>query len=286
MAGPQPRSHSIHFVLRFAGYTVLVYVALALGLFLAQRSMIFFPSREAPELRTYGAEGVMQTVRVETADGLSLTGWLAPPGPDKPIIVWFHGNAADHGARFYFARPYIEAGYGVLLAGYRGYGGNPGNPSEIGFYRDGRAWINSLLETGIPPDRMVLYGESIGTGVATQMALEHPDALALVLQSPYTSLPDVARTRYFFLPVDLMVRDRFRNIDKIGDVRPPVLIHHGKRDNIVPVTHGQRLFDAARSPGDIQVYPGSGHNDLPATILAAKTIDFLGTLSPGPSALR
>ncbi len=255
---------------------LLLYAALLAGMFLAQRAMIYFPSRTIPDLVSYGAAEHMQIVSITTADNLMLKGWYAPPeNPDMPVIALFHGNAAEHGIRFYIMRPYLEAGYGVLLAGYRGYGGNPGKPSENGFYTDARAWIDNLLESGIKADQIILYGESIGTGVATQMALEYKDAMALVLQSPYTRLSDIARKRYFFLPVDLLMLDRFNNIDKISHIDMPVLILHGTLDGIIPVTHVTTLYEKAKEPKQLRLFEGYGHNDLPVEERAEVVTGFL-----------
>ncbi len=265
-----------------AGSVLLLYAAVLSAAFLAQRTMIYFPSKSSPELSAYGAESYMRVVSVITADGLGLHGWYAPPkDPELPVIVVYHGNAAEHGIRFFSMKPYLDAGYGLLLAGYRGYGGNPGKPSETGFYADARAWLGNLLESGIDPGRIVLYGESIGTGVAVQMAAEHKNLRALVLQSPYTSLTDLAKTRYFFLPVDLLMLDRFRNIDKIAHLEMPLLVIAGARDGIVPLSQSKAIFETAPGPKHLHIFENHGHNDMPVEQRAAIVREFLAEASSG-----
>jgi hypothetical protein len=270
----------------FVGNILLIYAVILTGLFLAQRSMIYFPSRSVPDLAAYGATDHMQVVSTVTSDKLKLYGWFAPPKKQyMPVIVFFHGNAAEHGMRYFIIRPYLEMGYGVLLSGYRGYGGNPGKPGENGFYTDARSWMDSLLQnSNIKPEQIVIYGESVGTGVAVQMALEYEGLRALILQSPYTSLTDVARKRYFFVPVDLLMLDRFNSIDKIGHVEIPLLVLYGEADNIIPPKQSRLIYEKAGGPKQIHGFEGYGHNDMPVDERAKIVNRFLS--HPSPVALR
>jgi hypothetical protein len=258
-------------------YVLLIYVALVGALYLAQRSMIFFPAKDAPDISPYAAEGV-QEVSVETADGLTLTSWFKPPEAGKDILVFFHGNASSHLGNVYMAAPYARDGYGFLSVGYRGYNGNPGKPSEQGFYEDARATLKALMDSGAAAENIVLYGQSIGTGVAVQMAREFPDVKALILESPYTSLPDVAAGTYFFVPVRLLMKDKFDNLSKIQDIQTPLLVIQGLRDSVIPPKFGRRLYEAANEPKDIIQLEGYGHNDLPVEDMAASVIDFIEAL--------
>src|SRR6185312_2979229 len=150
----------------------------------------------------------LQPLEVKTEDGLTLTSWYTPARKiDKFTIVFFQGNAGHLGYRNYKVRPWIDAGYGVLMVGYRGFG-NPGSPSEEGLYNDARAAIDAVRAKGVPDKALVLYGESMGTGVAVQMATEY-DASALILESPYTSIPAVGADRYPLVPARLLIRDKF-----------------------------------------------------------------------------
>lgn len=253
---------------------IIVYICLVGVLYFAQRAMLYFPSKNKPDITPYSTQGVFETT-TETKDGLSLSGWMRNPDIDRATVIFFHGNASTLDMTIYKASPYAQAGYGFLLASYRGYGGNVGKPTEQGLYDDARAWINKLQELGIPQNKIIIYGESVGTGVAVQMATEYPDIKALVLESPYTSLPDVAAKTYFFVPVHLLMKDKFNSLSKIKNVTAPLLIMQGLKDKIVPAVLGQKLFSAANDPKEIFQFKEYGHNDMPIESLSEKTIEFL-----------
>ena len=248
------------------------YVAVAGGLVLLQRSFQYFPGGE---LRSPEEAGVpeMDRVRVQTSDGLSLEGWYAPAGPGRPTLAYFHGNGGNLSFRGALVRPYLDAGFGVFLVGYRGYGGNPGKPSEQGFYWDARAALDFLEVQGVAPARTVLVGESIGTGVAVQMATER-DVGAVILDAPFTSTVDLAAAVYWMFPVRLFMWDRYENLDKIGKVRAPVMVLHGTADAIIPVEMGRRILDAAAEQKQGVFPDGAGHSGL-AGPAAADVITFL-----------
>lgn len=261
-------------VVRVIGYTVLVYVAVVIGLFLSQRDMMYYPGHIKPALPA-GVIG-LEEIRVTTKDGLSLFGWYKPPmSDDKPVIVWFHGNASNVEQAASATLPYMRQGYGVLLVEYRGYATNPGKPSEQGLYDDGRAFLSWLTANGIDQSRIVLYGQSIGSGPALQMALEMPDVRALVLEAPFTSALDIARASYPFLPVDMMMKDRYDNMSRIKKLETLLIVVHGERDAVVPLAMGQALFDAAPVLKSMVVLPASGHNDINHADVAAKVMSLL-----------
>lgn len=257
-------------------YGSILYLAFVGLLYIFQRSFIYHPSRTFPVPEESGFPE-FETVSVSTQDGLTLKGWYLPPSdPEKPVLLWFQGNAGTAANRAPFALPYREKhGYGVLLAGYRGYSGNPGSPSEQGLCADARAWVSALSEIGIPPSRTILYGESLGSGVATQMAIEHPDMAALILEAPYESLPAVARRTYFFVPVDLLMKDRFDTLSKIGSLSMPLLIVHGMEDTLIPPRMGVRLHELAPDPKTLALFPEAGHSPLPNRELVQTVHDFL-----------
>src|SRR5262249_28114941 len=152
-------------VLPFLGFAVVAYAALVGGLYLFQRQLLYFPARARPEL--FGLEQLgVREVTLATEDGLSLLSWYLPSRPGRPVIAYFHGNGGHIGYRAERLLRFAREGYGVLMAEYRGYGGNPGTPSETGFYTDGRAALAFLDRQGVAPNRLVLYGESLGSGVA------------------------------------------------------------------------------------------------------------------------
>ena len=235
------------------------------GLVVVQRSLLYFPAGGVPApAETLVPE--MAVVRLATADGLDLDSWYAPAAARRPTIVYFCGNGGHIGMRDAKVRPYLDAGFGVLLVGYRGYGDNPGSPSEKGLYADARAALGFLRGSGLAPATWVLYGESMGSGVAVQIALEQSETGnpvgAVVLEAPFTSIGDVAQAHYPFVPARWLVRDRFDSASKIARVGSPVYIVHGEGDRIVPVRYGRRLFAAAAEPKEMRVVSGAGHNDL------------------------
>lgn len=241
-----------------------LYVAFAAVLFVVQRSLIYQPDRSEP---IPAASGVaeMTVIPLVAADGARTRSWYRPAAPAKPTLIYFHGNAGNIGSRGGKVRAYLDAGFGVLLVGYRGYGGNPGRPSEDGLYADARAALEHLAAGGIEPGRWVIYGESLGTGVAVRMAAEWAERGpigALVLEAPFTSLADLAQHHYFYLPARWLVRDRFDSIERIAAVRTPVLVLHGERDGTVPVRFGRRLYERAQEPKEGRWFPDAGHNDL------------------------
>jgi hypothetical protein len=265
-------------VIDFLIGSVLFYLGILAVLYVIQRSFIYFPAQQKPSLTQYNADD-MDVVIVRTDDGLMLEGWYSLPDEHKPVIVMFHGNAIHQGVRVFKARPYMDAGYAFLLAGYRGYGGNPGDPTEQGLYKDGRAYIDWLKnKQGIPESNIILYGESLGSGVVIQMATEYPDIKAIILEAPYTTLPDVAKRIYFFVPVKLLMKDRYRNIDKIAEVKAPLIVLHGRLDNVVPYKLGRRLFEAASEPKHMITVPIAGHNDLYNRGAAEKVLELLAKI--------
>jgi len=242
--------------------TVLgAYVAIAGLMFVFQRRLIYLPDRAAGSPAEAGVPE-MTPVTYRTADDLPITGWFAAPAvADGPVLVYFHGNAGSIADRSYKVRPFLDAGLGVLLAGYRGYGGNPGRPSEDGLLRDGQAALDHLAAAGISPDRTILYGESLGSGVAVALAAEQRLG-ALILEAPFTSIVDVAAGAYPWLPVRLAMIDRFNSLARITSVTAPTVIVHGERDRTVPVRLGRRLLDHAAEPKAGIFFPEAGHTDL------------------------
>ena len=249
---------------------------LVLGLMFGfQRQLLYLPSREIPDLAASVLADQAEPVRFETADGLKILSWFRPPPtPDAPVIALFHGNGGHIGHRAAKVQPYVDAGYGVLLVGYRGYGANPGRPSERGLYTDARAALDFLARQGVTADRLVLYGESLGSAVAVQMATEY-EAAALILEAPMTSVAEVAQMHYPFVPARWLVLDRFDSRAKIDAVKAPLLLLHGERDRVVPVRFGRALIEAANEPKTARFFPEAGHNDLQAFGAPLTVLDFL-----------
>lgn len=238
------------------------YLFLMAFIYIFQRSLQYAPDRHVPG--TPAANGVpqMQAVRIKTDDSLDLLAWFAPPREkDGKIVIYFHGNAGHIGARGNKVAYFTDKGWGFLFCEYRGYGGNPGQPSEQGFYRDGRAAIAWLEAQGYQPGQFVIYGESIGSGTAVQMALEIQTKW-LILEAPFTSATEVAKLRYFWLPVDFLLHDKFDNIAKIGKINSSLLVVHGDADLTIPIRLSKKLYEAANHPKEYATVSDAGHGDL------------------------
>ena len=268
-------------VLRYLTAAVVGYALLTGGLFLGQRRLLYLPDRTPPDLALARLHG-MAPAELATDDGLSLLAWYAPArGPGKATLVYFHGNAGHIGHRAGKVRPYLDAGHGVLLVSWRGYGGNDGSPTEDGLYRDGRAAFAFLDGLGVAPETTVAYGESLGSGVAVQMARERRVG-GVVLESPYTSIASLAAHHYWYLPAVWLVRDRFDSLSKIGGIDAPLLVLHGERDRVVPVGFGRALFAAAREPKTWRGLAQAGH-DLYGPDAAEAVLAFLSEATGPPA---
>jgi fermentation-respiration switch protein FrsA (DUF1100 family) len=257
-------------------FVALAVVALMLVLIWAgQRRVIYFPFGGTPRPADYGMPDA-EAVTIRTADGVDLGAWFIPaaaPATGFTVIV-FNGNAGHRGFRVPLARALSARGIATLLLDYRGFGGNPGSPSETGLMQDARAaraWLDA--RRGVARDRIVYFGESLGSGVAVQLAAEQPPA-AVIVRSPYTSLADIGRLHYPFLPVGLLLRDRFSAIDAVRRVHVPVLVIAGERDSIIPASNSERLFAAAHEPKRLEIIPGADHNDA-ALLSGERVIDAI-----------
>jgi len=244
----------------FLGFALVVYMALVGGLYFFQRQLLYHPDKTRPELAGLEQIGVREVV-LSTEDGLSLCSWYLPARPGRPVIAYFHGNGGHMGYRVERLLRFAREGYGVLMVEYRGYGGNAGAPSETGFYADARAALGFLEREAVPPSRFVLYGESLGSGVAVELATQHSVA-ALVLEAPITSVAEVAQHHFPYVPASRLVIDRFDSLLRIDQVKAPILVLHGGRDRVVPVRFGRALFDAAPEPKEGWFAPEAGHEDL------------------------
>jgi uncharacterized protein len=239
---------------------VAVLMLLVLLIWIGQRRLIYFPFGELPEP---GALGLSQaeSITLSTEDGLTLGAWFVPAAaPRRAItVIVFNGNAGNRAFRAPLAAGLAQRGMSTLLLDYRGYGGNPGTPTEEGLAADARA-ARRYVSSRAGRDRIVYFGESLGGGVAVRLAVEQPPD-ALVLRSPFTSLTDIGRHHYPFLPVGLLLADRFASIDRIRDVRRPLLVIAADRDSIIPTDQSRRLFEAAPEPKQLLIVERTDHND-------------------------
>lgn len=267
-------------------WLALIALGLVVGLALiwvTQRRLIYFPTQALPDPTTVLPD--VEEVTYPTEDGLTLTAWFMPVagGGDGTVVV-FNGNAGNRADRSPLAAALVEAGYAVLLVDYRGYGGNPGSPTEDGLARDARAASAYLLaRSDVDSDRLVYFGESLGAAVALGLARDREPA-ALVLRSPFTSLPDIGSTHYPFLPTSLLLWDRYPNTDTIEVVDAPVLIVAGSDDSIVPVEQSRELYETASEPKRLVVIEGADHNDFAlaaGTELVNEVVAFLDEVLTG-----
>jgi uncharacterized protein len=228
-----------------------------------QRRMMYFPLGDVSAPGSVGLRNV-EAVTFTTGDGLVLNGWFLPSLRSPPwfTVLVFNGNAGNRAYRAPLAAALRSQRLAVLLFDYRGFGDNPGTPTEAGLMADGRAALAHLLgRADLDGTRLVLFGESLGTAIAVQIAGEHPPA-ALILRSPFVSMIELGRFHYPFLPVRWLLRDRFASIDRVRSLRCPLLVVAGEGDRIVPVSQSRRLYEAAPAPKTLVVLPGADHNDF------------------------
>lgn len=251
--------------------SLFVLLAVASVMYFSQRNLIYYPSKSIPDRKTYHAED-MEPLRLRTPDGIDLKAWYKPARDNKPTILYLHGNAGHIGNRMPLARQLLDAGFGVLLLEYRGYGGNQGKPTEGGLYTDGRTALHFLWGKNISPRHLALYGESLGTGVATKLATEFP-VCAVVLQSPYTSLPAVARYHYPWVLIETW--DKFDSLSRIAKINGALLILHGKQDSLVPFAEGVALYKQAKEPKQLLALANKGHDNAWGSQLYTEVIRFI-----------
>lgn len=252
---------------------LIAYAGICVALFLMQRSMMYVPDRSrVPVPQMAGTN--FQELELKTADGERLVAWAVDPHPGKPVILYFHGN----GGNFAYGRvekfwQLTAGGAGLLAISYRGYGGSTGSPTEAGLHLDADAAYEAAVAR-YGATRLVGYGESLGTGVMTQLAARRP-LKAVVLEAPFLSTVAVAKKLFGWLPISLLMRDQFRSDLAIANINAPLLVIHGVRDEVIPYEQGKALFELARAPKQFLSVPGGRHNDLTDFGVLTKARDFL-----------
>lgn len=239
------------------GVFVALCVAYLCGLaWLSLNQRRFLYPAPAADILSTPAPGA-SAIAITTADDLVLRAIYRPARGGRPTIIFFHGNGDSLRGSQEATQRFTDEGYGLLLPEYRGYGGNPGSQSEAGLYRDGRAALQWLASRNIPPARTILIGNSLGSGVASQMAVEHRVG-ALVLVSGFTSMADVVRAHFPFVPAAWLLRDTYENRRKMARIDCPILILHGATDTLIPARQGMLLAKAGRHT-TLKIVPGRGH---------------------------
>jgi hypothetical protein len=247
-------------------FLILVAVGLLLafiGLRALEHKLIYFPPRYPagfPPPQTY--EGEVEDVWLQTSDGVRINAFFRPNPASKQAILWLHGNAENVGYGLGQLRILAKTGLNILALDYRGYGKSEGKPSETGVYRDADAAYNFLVkERHFRPDDIVIYGHSLGGAVAVDLASRRPCG-GLIVQSSFTNARAMTREIFALPIIEYIVKSRFDSVERIRNVRVPILIVHGTKDDVVPLAMGQQLFDAASEPKRFYRMEGAGHNNL------------------------
>ncbi len=258
---------------------VLGYVLLVGVMFVFQRTLLYPAGKTLPSIERFELTGLRE-VELKTSDGLIQTHWYIPAlDEEAPTVVVFHGNAgqlADRVPKFSF---FADAGYGVFFVGYRGYSGNDGSPKQEDMLDDAANILNWLEAQGVTPEKTVLYGESLGSGLAVQTAAGRPVA-AVVLEAPFTSVADVAQAHYWYLPARWLILDKWNSLAKADQVKAPVLVMHGEQDAVTNVRFGKRLLEAIKAPKEGIFVPEAGHNDLYDFGLRERVTNFVTQALP------
>ncbi len=242
------------------GMAGLLYGLVVLAAWAGQRHLVYAPDPRKMSPSSVGLDGVDERW-IEAPDGARVVAWFGPPRSGQPTLLYYHGNGGNLALRSERIRRFMAQGWGVYMMSYRGYSGSGGVPSEADNISDAERAQKDLLSTGIRAQDIVIYGESLGTGVATRVALGAPVG-GLILDAPFTSIVDVGAARYPMLPVNWLLEHRYETIRVIGQVRMPLLVVHGEADRIVPVEMGRKVFQAAvraAEPKRLVTLPGAGH---------------------------
>lgn len=232
-----------------------------------EKGFIFHPDKSNDSITpdVYGIE--YDDVTFRTEDGLNLNGWFVPgkkPSPDADLhtLLWFHGNAGNINRRLDNLKMiYEKVPVNVFIIDYRQYGRSEGKVSEQGTYIDARAalaYLHSRKE--INREKIIFFGRSLGSAVAVELALNEK-CCALILETPFTSILEMGKKLYPFLPLSLLLKTKYDSLAKIGNIKVPILVMHGDKDDLVPFEHGKRLYDMANEPKEFYTIPGAGHND-------------------------
>lgn len=252
----------MHLLSRVIVMGLAVYAGLSLYLYVFQENYIYFPDLPSREVDASPADVGLpfESLKIRTEDGETLDGWFVPAPASRETLLYLHGNGGNIGHRVDMIRTFHSLGLNVLIFDYRGYGRSTGKPSEEGIYRDAMAaWNHLTQERRIPAEHIALFGESLGGSIAAWLAERHPPR-ALVIYAAFTSVSDMAKTLYPFLPIGLIARYRYDTRATLARVHAPLLILHSTEDEIIPYRHAQELFAIAPEPKKLVTLRG-GHND-------------------------
>ena len=225
---------------------VVLYLIILVVLFFYQRNLLYHPNEN-----NYSGDRLLvevNKVKIPTSDNLLLNGWFHKKDiKNYKTIIYFHGNAGTLENRIHKLNHFKDIEINFLIIAWRGFSGNEGKPTEKGLYIDGQSALNWILKQGVKENDIILYGESLGTGVATEIA-QNKNYAGVILETPFTSMTDAAKKFYPYIPVSFLLKDKYNNKKKINNIKIPILIMHGEKDTIVPFTMGQKIFELANDP--------------------------------------
>ena len=255
---------------------IIIYIFFGFFLYIFQRKIVFnvSGSRRPKKPREYGLKNT-QELEISTKDGINLLCWYTKAkAKNNPTLIYFHGNSFDIDERAYRIERFINYGWGVLLVSWRGYSGNKGKPTEVNLYTDAESIIKWIDKEDFNKNTdIVLYGESLGTGVVVEMATRYAFK-SIILEAPFTSIVDIAQKRYKIFPAKYLVLDKFDNFSKIKKIFSPIFIISGKKDEVVPHSHSKKLYNEANNPKDCLFIDEAMHNNLYDFGIEKKIIEF------------
>ena len=221
---------------------LIIYVSITVVVYFFQRKLLYHPF--SPQITGKGLIHNFETINFKTSDNFELKGWFHLKNSNKKTIFFLHGNAGNLDNRIDKLNSLGNMNVNFLIIAWRGYSGNPGNPSEAGLYKDALGALKWLNEKGIPNDKIILYGESLGTAVATEVG-QNDNFAGIILEAPFTSMVDMGKKIYPIFPVKFLLKDKYETKKKINNIKFPILIMHGKKDKIVPFYMGEKIYSLA-----------------------------------------
>ena len=225
---------------------LILYLIVTLSIYIFQRKLLYHPNINS-YLKGDGLIHSFENINIRTEDNINLKGWLHLKDPKKKTILFFHGNAGTLDNRIYKLNFLGNLDVNFLIIAWRGYSGSTGKPSEFGLYQDAKSALNWLNLKGITDEKIILYGESLGTSIAIEVG-QNRDFAGIILEAPFTSMIDIGKKHYPLFPVKLLLKDKYVSKDKIKNIKSPVLVMHGKEDKIVPFYMGKKIYDLANEP--------------------------------------
>ena len=234
------------YFLQFILTIFVIYFLVLVFLYFYQRNLLYHPNEN-----NYSGDKIsvdIEKVKIQTADNIELLGWYHKKNlKDYKTLVYFHGNAGSLENRIHKLNHFQDMNINFLIIAWRGFNGNKGKPSERGLYVDGKSAIDWLKKKGVDEKNLILYGESLGTGVATHLA-QNKNYAGVILETPFTSMVDAAKNFYPYIPINLLLKDKFENFKKVKNINTPILVMHGEVDQIVPFSMGKKIYEIANNP--------------------------------------